>query len=301
MENIDLIQINFDENKLFLLNICLAILMFAVSLDIELKDFKKYIYKPKPLIVGLISQLILLPFITVILIYFLNPPASVALGMILVASCPGGNVSNFIVFLAKANTSLSILMTSISTLASIILTPVLFGFWANMNSSTASLLQSIEVDPFQILKVVATLILIPVIIGMTISYKFPSLAAKIRKPMKSFSMLLFIGLIVVALLGNIDNIKIYLKYVFFIVLIHNFLAFSQGYIFSRINGLSIQNARTISIETGIQNSGLGLIIIFSFFNGLGGMALVAAWWGIWHLIAGFTLGMVWGNKPINRH
>ena len=266
MENIDLIQINFDENKLFLLNICLAILMFAVSLNIEFKDFKKYIYKPKPLIVGLISQLLLLPLITVILIYFLNPPASVALGMILVASCPGGNVSNFIVFIAKANTSLSILMTSISTLASIILTPVLFGFWANMNSSTAALLQTIAVDPFQILKVVATLILIPVIIGMTISHKFPSFAAKIRKPMKSFSMILFIGLIVVALLGNIDNIKVYLKYVFLIVLIHNFLAFSQGYIFSKINGLSTQDSRTISIETGIQNSGLGLIIIFSFFH-----------------------------------
>ena len=106
---------------------------------------------------------------------------------------------------------------------------------------------------------------------------------------------MFIALIIAALLGNLENIKVYLKYVFFIVLIHNFLAFFQGYIFAKMNGLSVKDARTISIETGIQNSGLGLIIIFAFFNGLGGMALVAAWWGVWHLIAGFSLGVFWGS------
>ncbi|MEM9819780.1 MAG: bile acid:sodium symporter family protein [Bacteroidota bacterium] len=296
MENIDLIQVNFSPDQLFLLNICLAFIMFGVSLDIKLSDFKYLVNHPKAVIVGLSSQLILLPLLTYVLILAFDPAPSVALGMILIGVCPGGNVSNFAVHLARANVALSVSLTSFVTMGAILLTPISFGFWAAYLPGTEALSQKIYVSPMKMAHIIIYLIAIPLFIGMWASHKFPDFIARLKKPIRTLSLLIFLAFVVFAIIGNYDNIINHLGKVFFLVFVHNILALIMGYSFARLNQLPSRDAQAISIETGIQNSGLALILIFNFFDGLGGMAMIAAWWGIWHLISGFSLATWWSYR-----
>ncbi len=298
MDNIDALQINFSQDQLFLLNFCLAFLMFSIALDIKMEDFKAIVKNPKLPIIGVISQYLLLPLINLLIIFIFQPPPSVALGMTLVAVCPGGTTSNYAVYLAKANTALSVMLTSISTVAAILFTPLSYVFWTSFLSGTEALSEQIKVEPYQMVETFVFVIILPLFLGMFLRAKFPSFTEKIEKWVKGLAMLIFISFVILALIGNFDNIKDYLSTIFIIVLFYNGLALLVGYYFTRLNGFSAYHARSISIETGIQNSGLALILIFNFFDGLGGMALVAAWWGIWHLISGFVLAMYWGQRPV---
>lgn len=299
MTNIDDIVINFDDNNIFVLNIVLAFLMFGVALDIKTKDFEQLFKAPKIPLIGLLSEYIFLPLLTLGLIALIKPQASIALGMILISVCPGGSVSNFMVHLSKGNAALSVLLTSFTTVSAIILTPIAFGFWASLNPITSELLQTLNVDPEKIIKTVIFLIFIPVSTGMFINHKYPKLTEKIKKPIANISMLIFLGFVTVALVNNYSKMQDYLHIVFFIVLIHNGLALLGGYQIPRLFKLSKKNSRAIAIETGIQNSGLGLVLALQVFNGLGGMVLILAWWGIWHLISGFTISMIWSRRSLD--
>jgi len=294
MENLDLVKINFSPDQLFILNICLSFIVFGIALDMRLSDFRYLLRHPKTTVVGLISQLILLPILTILLIYLFSPPASLALGMLLIGVCPGGSTSNFMVHLAKANTALSITLTSVVTIAAIFITPTSFSWLSEWIPGTATLRKSIYVNPMDMFSTIIQLIVLPLIFGMGLNHFFNDIAAKIRKPARILSILIFFGFVVFAVIGNWQNIVNYLNEVFIIVLVYNSFALLMGYWWSRLNGLNNHDARAISIETGIQNSGLALILIFNFFDGLGGMAMVAAWWGIWHLISGFALAAWWG-------
>ena len=296
MDNIDQIVINFSEEKLFFLNICLGYLLFGVALDIKVSEFKRLFDKPKPVIVGLISQLILMPILTLGLIFLMKLPVSMSLGMILVAACPGGNVSNYAVHLAKANAALSVLLTSVSTLAAIVITPVYFSYLGMLIPDSEALRQSIYVDPINMVITILKLIVIPLVVGMAVNHFYPVLINKIKTFVRYTSLLIFAGIVFAAVLSNVENILNYIDEIFLLVFIHNALALCMGYYFAKANRLPTSDVRAISIETGIQNTGLALILIFNFFNGLGGMALVAAWWGIWHLFSGFAMAMWWSRK-----
>nr|HQU54884.1 bile acid:sodium symporter [Saprospiraceae bacterium] len=130
MIDVDSIRINFSQDQLTFMNICLGFLMFGVALDMTIDDFKRVIKFPKSTLVGLTSQLILLPILTILIIKVWGPAPSIALGMLLVGVCPGGNISNFATHLAKGNAALSVTMTSIVTLAAIFVTPFSFEGWA---------------------------------------------------------------------------------------------------------------------------------------------------------------------------
>jgi BASS family bile acid:Na+ symporter len=218
--------------------------------------------------------------------------------MLLVSACPGGNVSNFAVHLSKANTALSVLMTSVSTLAAVVITPLYFTMLAPLVPGSEGLQGDIYVSPMSMVTTIVQLILVPLLIGMGLHARFPKTTALLKKPVRMLSMAIFIGFVIFALYANYDNIVNYLYIVFYLVVIHNALALFTGYQWAYRNGLPQADARAISIETGIQNSGLALILIFNFFDGLGGMALVAAFWGVWHLISAFTLSMWWQFRPI---
>ncbi len=299
MQSIDDIVINFKPEQLFFLNICLGFLMFGVALDLSIQHFKDLFKAPRKPAIGLFSQWILMPLLTLILIFLLRPAPSLAMGMILLAACPGGNVSNYAVHLSGSNSALSVLMTTISTLGAIVITPLAFTYLSRLIPGTEALRATIQVDTFDMIKTILLLIVLPLALGMSTKHYFPKLTGLIERPVKVLSMLIFLSFVVFAILGNLDNIYQYLHIVFYIVLIHNSLALLMGYLFAKANGLGPADARTISIETGIQNSGLGLILIFNFFNGLGGMAMIAAFWGIWHLISAFGVAMFWRHiKPL---
>jgi BASS family bile acid:Na+ symporter len=297
-QELDTIILNFDSESLFFLNLTLAVIMFGVALNITISDFLRIVKNPKSVLIGVLSQFILLPAFTFLLVTIIQPLPSIALGMFLVAACPGGNISNFMTHYAKGNAALSVSLTAISTLLAIVMTPLNFQLWSGLYGPTSNLINTISLSPLEMVKVISLLLGVPLILGMLVQNYFPKFALKTAPIFKIGSILFFIALIILALSKNIDIFKKYIHYVFIIVLVHNILALILGYSVASIAGLSKRNRRTLAIETGIQNSGLGLLLIFSFFNGLGGMAILAAFWGIWHIVSGLTIAIFWSKKRI---
>ena len=297
-QELDTIILNFDSESLFFLNLTLAVIMFGVALNITISDFLRIVKNPKSILIGILSQFILLPAFTFLLVTIIQPLPSIALGMFLVAACPGGNISNFMTNYAKGNAALSVSLTAISTLLAIVMTPLNFQLWSGLYSPTSNLINTISLSPLEMVKVISLLLGVPLILGMLVRNYFPKFAIKTAPIFKIGSILFFIALIILALSKNIDIFKKYIHYVFIIVLVHNILALILGYSVASIAGLSKRNRRTLAIEAGIQNSGLGLLLIFSFFNGLGGMAILAAFWGIWHIVSGLTIAIFWSKKRI---
>jgi BASS family bile acid:Na+ symporter len=294
---IDQIRLNFNAQAIFGLNVVIGLMMLGVSLDLKLDDFKRIILSPKAPGIGLAAQFILLPAFTFLLTLILPITPSMALGMILIAACPGGNLSNIMTYLARGNTAVSISMTAVSTAAAIFMTPLNLAVWGSLNPATASILRRVSLNPLDVFMTIFMILGIPLVSGMLISRFFPSLAGKIRKPFKVFSFLVFIGFVGAALGANWQIFLRVIGLVVFAVFIHNALALSLGYWSGRLLGLEKRDVRAVSIEVGIQNSALGLILIFNFFEGLGGMAIIAAWWGIWHIISGLSMAMFWYRSP----
>ncbi|NJK83627.1 MAG: bile acid:sodium symporter family protein [Saprospiraceae bacterium] len=295
-ETIDSVVINFNQDNVLILNLCVAFIMFGVALDIELKDFKRIFAQPKIPLVGLASEYIVLPAITLGLIALFRPAPSFALGMILLTACPGGSVSNYMVHLAKGNAALSVTLTSITTLLAVVITPVGFVLLAQIFPYTSHFLRSIGIETSEVNQSIFILIIFPLATGMICRARFPQFTQKIKKIVSGLSMIIFLSFVLLAIMSNWDNIKSYVHCVFGLIAIHNGLALLGGFAFARFMRLSLPDARTVSIETGIQNTALGLVIAFQFFDGLGGITMILAWWGIWHLITGFFLAVLWRRK-----
>jgi BASS family bile acid:Na+ symporter len=295
-ENLDSLKINFDTEGLWVLNITLAIIMFGVALGITKDDFKRLFQNPKILFTGVISQFILLPLVTFIFIKLVNPMPSIALGMMMVAACPGGNISNFMTQMAKGNSALSISLTAFSTLVCLVMTPFNLYFYGNLYAPTAEILQTIELNPWELVKLVTLILGIPLILGMWVKNAKPALAVKLAKILKPISLIIFMLFIVIAFYENFEIFINYIHYVLILVIVHNLLALATGFYFGKLMKLSFTDQKTLSIETGIQNSGLGLLLIFSFFNGLGGMALLVAFWAIWDIFSGLALAGYWSKQ-----
>jgi BASS family bile acid:Na+ symporter len=296
IENLDSLKINFNTEDLWVLNITLAIIMFGVALGISIDDFKRLLKNPKILIVGVISQFILLPLVTFIFIKLVNPMPSIALGLMMVAACPGGNISNFITQMAKGNAALSVSLTAFATLISLVMTPFNLEFWGNMYAPTAQILKSVSLNPWELVKLVTLILGIPLVLGMLVRKYNVNLSNKLAKILKPISLAIFLIFIILAFAKNFDIFINYVQYVLILVIAHNGLAILTGFYFANIMKLSFKNQKTLAIETGIQNSGLGLLLIFSFFNGLGGMALLVAFWAIWDIISGLAIATYWSKQ-----
>ena len=293
MTQVDTLTLAFEPGTLVLLNVVIGLIMFGVALDLSADDFRAVARKPRAAVVGLVAQFLLLPAATYALTRIIDPLPSIALGMILVAACPGGNISNIITHLAGGNTALSIGMTAVSTAAAVVMTPLNITFWGSMNPETAAILKKVNLDPLQLLLTVVIILGVPLVAGMTLAARRPEVAKLIRRPMKVLSIVFFAAVVGLALFKNWDSFLEYVGVVMVVVALHNAVALALGYGAGRAVGLDSRDARAISIEVGIQNSALGLTLIFTFFAGLGGMALVAAWWGIWHIVAGLTVAWAW--------
>ena len=295
--NIDDIHLNFNATSLTIMNILIGLIMFGVALDLKLADFKRSVKNPKPAIIGLTCQFILLPAFTYLLVLIIQPRPSIALGLFLVAACPGGNLSNFLTYLARGNTPLSISMSAISTVLAIFMTPFNTLLWGSLYEPTNSLLKTFTINPQDLLVTIFLMLGLPLAIGMYVNHKYPEKAQQINKWAKKASIVFFLGFVIVSLAANFNYFLEFIGMVAIIVFLHNLLAIVIGYTTSSLLRLPIADRRAISIEVGIQNSGLGLILIFNFFDGLGGMAIVAAWWGIWHIISGLTIATYWSKRP----
>ena len=291
--SVDQVRIVFDSQQLWILNLALALVMFGISLDIRVSDFNRLRKAPKAVFAGLASQFVLLPGLTFLLVYWLEPQPSFALGMILVASCPGGNVSNFMTHLAGGNTALSVSLTALATLLAVTMTPLNLEMWGGWYAPAAGVLQEVDINFWEMVRLVALLLGLPLLLGMGIRGVRPAWADRLSPFFRVGSLLFFTGLVLFALWKDREVFYANVGLVFGIVVLHNALALLTGYGWARLMKLPRAETKTLTLETGIQNSGLGLMLIFTFFEGLGGMALVAAFWGIWHLVSGLLIAGFW--------
>jgi BASS family bile acid:Na+ symporter len=297
MTDIDLVRLNFNPQTLLLLNFVLGFVMFGVSLELKAEDFTEALRTPRALVIGLLGHHLLFPALTFVLVLLLEPRPSIALGMILVSSCPAGNISNFLTHYAKGNTALSVSISTLSTLAAIVMTPLNIAFWGALYEPAQPLLRSVAVNPLEMLLHVFLLLGLPLAAGLFVSRRWPRFTARAQKPMKYFSLIFFLLFVIAALAANWQYFLLYVGMVVGVVLVHNASALLMGYGLAWGVKLPERDRRAVAIECGIQNSGLGLILIFNFFDGLGGMAVITAWWGIWHIVAGLSVATFWSRRP----
>jgi bile acid:Na+ symporter, BASS family len=296
-EAIDQLRLSFDRQSLIALNAVIGLMMYGMALDLRLADFKRVLRSPRGPLIGLCAQFLLLPALTFGLTLLLPITPSMALGMMLVAACPGGNLSNVMTYLGGGNTALSISMTAVSTAAAVLLTPLNLSLWGGLNPATASILTEVQLSPLDVLVTIGLILGLPLAAGLLTSHFYPRLVERIRKPFKVVSVLIFLGFVALALGANWQAFLQVIGLVAGGVLVHNALALATGAGAALALGLPRVDRRAVSIEVGIQNSALALVLIFDYFDGLGGMAIVAGWWGIWHIVSGLGLALFWSRLP----
>lgn len=318
LASLDNVHIALSGGTGLIMSIILAIIMFGIALGIKLDTLKNIFVKPKSIITGILLQWIGLPLVTFILIMIMNPILTpmVSLGMILVASCPGGNISNFMSSFSKSNVELSVSMTAVATVFAPFVTPLNFWLWGNLYLKFASLSGTLSIPqlviPFsEIFKTVFIILGIPIILGMLCAHFLPVVTEKIKKPFSIFSIVVFIVMVLGMFIPNWRIFVHYIIFVFILVLIHNGAAFGTGYLGSSLMKLPVKDRRSITIEVGIQNSGLGLTLLLNptifkpeIWNNpeagivYGGMLFITAWWGIWHIISGLTIATIFKKHPL---
>lgn len=301
-EFLDGLQVTLNAGGMNTINIVLAFVMFGVALGIKPRMFVEVFRKPKSVILGMCCQLVLLPLLTFLLAVALGPNInwSMALGMILVASCPGGNISNFMSSLSKANIELSVSLTAISTALCVLMTPFNFWLYGNLYLDIASVkadVPQLVIPLWDVFKTIFILLGIPLTLGILTSQYLPKVADKLKKPLQWLSIVFFIAMVVLSFWGNRESFLACIKYIFLIVLVHNLLALTIGFSVGSAFKVPFRDRRTLTIETGIQNSGLGLVLLLgtSIFSNLpphGGMLVITAWWGVWHIVSGLTVSSI---------
>lgn len=311
LESLNALSINFGQGGMAVVNIILAFIMFGVALGIKFQTFKDVFKNPKSVFVGIFLQWVALPAVTFTVALILSPVITpmIALGMILVASCPGGNISNFMSSLSKGNIELSVSLTAITTAFAPLITPFNFFLWGSLYSQIIAIRSNIPtlvIPFFPMLEQILLLLGVPIILGMLCAKYCPGITKRISKPTQYISILLFLAMVVASFSQNFKLFIENLHFVCIIVLIHNGFALATGYFGARLAKLPIRDCRSLTVETGIQNSGLGLILLFNphifppeiWHGHYGGMLIITAWWGIWHIISGLTVSYLFRRKPI---
>jgi BASS family bile acid:Na+ symporter len=286
----------FSSGDLLLLNLTIAAMMFGVSLQLKVADFTRLLTSPKAPVMGLIAQFMLLPALTCGITWLFDIDPELALGMILVASCPGGTFSNIMTWIGRGSVAVSVTMTAISSSVAVIMTPLNFAFYGWLNPSTRTILTDISVSPWQLLGLVVLVLAVPIALGMFVGRRYPRMALKSDKPMRIASLSVFLIFVALAFFKNRALLADAMTIVVPLVIAHNLMALSIGALSARAAKLSVPERRAVTMEVGIQNSGLGLTILFTFFPNSSGMILIAACWGIWHLISGLSLAYFWSRR-----
>jgi BASS family bile acid:Na+ symporter len=298
--DVDDIKIVFNESSLTTLKIVIGLILFGIALDTDVEDFKAAARRPGTITIGVLAQFIALPAITFVLTLVLGLRGSVALGLILVACCPPGNVSNILTHRAGGDVALSVSMTAVSNVLAIVLMPLNMAFWGGLHPTGQKLLEKIELSPVDMLLEIALVIGVPFVAGVTLARAVPRFAAVAHRIVGPVS---YLGLAAIIVIGVAKNWGIFVDYigvVLIAVFLHDALALLLGYAIGRATRLPLPSTKAMTFEVGIRNAGLGLLLVFTYFDGLGGMALVAAWWGIWDIIAGLAVATAWRRRSVRQ-
>ncbi len=296
MTELDSVRLTFSPAATVVLQCVLAVVILGVSLELSFSDFRKLLREPKPLLAGLLSQLIVLPLLTFGLVVVMNPHPSLALGLMLVAACPGGNMSNVLTHWSGGRTSVSMSLTALSGLISPITTPLTFQWLGNLHPATQAAMRQVSVPFSELLMTILVALVVPLAIGMTIAEKYPALAKRLHKPLSRLGVGALVVFIILAAALNFGTFMAVLGTIFVLVVLHNLLALGAGFGMATLFRVGERERRAITFENGVHNTTLGLVLIFTYFQDLGGMALVAAFWSSWHFATGVPLAIYWSKR-----
>ena len=265
--------------------IMLGIIMFTMGMTLRVADFSRVLKMPSVIVIGVGMQFLLMPFFGWMLAWILNFSPLLAAGLVLVGSCPGGTASNVICFLGKGDVALSVTLTAISTLLAFLATPFLTWFYVG---------QSVEVPVLNMLLSIIKIVLLPVLAGVIINTYFGRYLEPIKPALPVLSVLTIVIVIAVVTALNVDNLKQLTWMIGVAVVLHNLLGLVAGYLIARGLGYDIKIARTLAIEVGMQNSGLGTALAVKYFGAAA--ALPGALFSVWHNLSGALLAQYWRRR-----
>jgi len=265
----------------------LGLVMFGMGMTLSADDFLLVLKRPRVILIGTALQYTLMPLIGVALSVVFSLPPELTAGFVLLGSCPGGTASNVICYLAKADVALSIVLTSVSTLISFVMTPLLTWIYIG---------QTVHVDIYGMVISILQIVIIPVTLGIGLNTFLGSRTDRIRPVFPAFSVLTIIFIIAIIMALNRDTVVSAGLLVVSVVMMHNLLGLASGYGLSRLTGLTEIESRTIAFEVGMQNSGLSVALAVKHFSSIA--ALPGALFSIWHNISGSFLASYWARKKI---
>lgn len=262
----------------------LGIVMFGMGITLTFNDFGEVFKHPKSVIIGVVRQFVIMPAIAFALAKCFNLPADLAIGVILVGSCPGGTSSNVMTYLAKGNTALSVACTTISTLLAPLLTPVIFYLLAS---------QWLEIDAAEMFISVLKMVLFPIFLGLAVRALFKKQISEISQTMPLLSVISIVLILAAVVAVSKDKIVESGLLIFGVVVLHNCLGYLVGFFAAKLLGLNIADSKAVSIEVGMQNSGLGAALAAAHFNPIA--AVPSAVFSFWHNVSGPILANIFSN------
>jgi BASS family bile acid:Na+ symporter len=298
LEAIDQAPFNFDPRIGLIVGIMVGFLVFAVALDLTWEQLRRVVRSPKAPGIGLFAQFGILPAVAFGAGMYLTDVPSVALGLLLVTCCPGGALSNYLTGVARGDVATSISMTTVSTLFSLVLTPLLFALWASMNPSTRAALADIQMNPKQVVMTLLIMLIVPVTAGMLLRAKRPDIADRIRLWTRRIAGLVFAVVVVMIIGGNIKSLALVAEVALLPVLLTFALAIAFGWGLARLSGLVAADRRAVAIEVAFQNVALAIGMGIAFFPALAGVAAVSILWGVVHLVFGSGLAITWNRVAL---
>ncbi|MBU8567038.1 bile acid:sodium symporter family protein [Virgibacillus pantothenticus] len=268
------------------ISIMLGVIMFGMGMTLSVQDFREVVRQPKSVAIGVSSQFVLMPLIAYGLAKGLNLPPEIAIGVILVGACPGGTASNVMTFLAKGNTALSVAITSVSTLLAPLLTPAIIYFLAR---------EWLEVSVSSMFMSVVKIVLLPIVLGLIVQLFLKEQAKKTVDLMPLISVVAIVLIVAAVVAGSKNKIIESGLLIFAVVILHNGLGYLIGFFVAKLFKLEFMDQKAVSIEVGMQNSGLGAALAAAHFSPLA--AVPSAIFSFWHNISGPILATYWAQKP----
>jgi bile acid:Na+ symporter, BASS family len=263
----------------------LSLIMLGMGVTLSVDSFLSVFKRPKVIFLGTLLQYTIMPLAAWIVCMVLSLPQDLAAGVILLGCCPGGTASNVISYLAKADVALSIVLTSVSTMLAFLATPFLTWLFIG---------RAVNVDVMGMLTSVVNIVVFPVVLGLLVSHFFGKQIAPVKEIFPAISAAAIVIIIAVIIGTNSKNLAISGPLVLLAVILHNGFGLAGGYFVSKALKLSETEARTISIEVGMQNSGLSVALAIKHFTAVG--ALPGAIFSIWHNLSGALLAGYWAKK-----
>lgn len=297
-QDLDTVSVSLPAGMDVVVKVLVAVFLFGVALDTRVADLLVHLRKPWVLVIGVAAQFLLLPVLTLGLCHLLDVRGSVALGMMLVACLPAGNLSNLLTHRARGDVALSISLTTASNIVALVATPALFAFWAGAFGPADDLLRRIELDPVAMALEVGLLIALPFVLGIGVGTRWPAFSARMRRPVD----LAVLSLLLLVVLGGLGArwrvILDHLSEVSLAVVVQNAMVLGVGALVALALRLHPAAARAMTLEIAVRNTALGLVVALAYFDQVGGVVIVVAVWALWDVVVGLALATWWRRRPI---